>query len=75
LFIDTGILIIAMDGTSTALETELDRTYVLRCTIERDRAMTFHISPAIDRVISLVSNIALLSGLVMGAVGFAGLAA
>lgn len=70
-----GILIIAMDGTQTALETELDRTYVLHCTIERDRAMTFHISPAIDRVISLVSNFALLSGLVLGAVAFAGLSA
>ena len=37
--------------------------------------MTFHISPAIDRVITLVSNIALLSGLVLGAVAFAGLSA
>ena len=70
-----GILIIAMDGAFNALEMELDRTYVLRCTIERDRAMTFHITPAIDRVITLVSNFALLSGLVLGAVAFAGLSA
>jgi hypothetical protein len=70
-----GVLIIAMDGTFTALETELDRTYVLRCTIERDRAMTFRITPALDRVITLVSNFALLTGLVLGAVTFAGLSA
>ena len=37
--------------------------------------MTFHITPAIDRVITLVSNFALLSGLVLGAVAFAGLSA
>ena len=37
--------------------------------------MTFHISPALDRIISVVSNFALLSGLVLGAVAFAGLSA
>jgi hypothetical protein len=37
--------------------------------------MSFHITPAVDRVISFVSNFALLSGLVLGAAMFANLSA
>lgn len=33
--------------------------------------MTFHISPIGDRILSLVSNVALLAGLVLGAATFA----
>jgi hypothetical protein len=70
-----GILIITKGRRKAALETKLSRSYMLRCNIERTYTMTFHISPVFDRVLSLVSNVALLSGLVLGAAAFAGLTA
>jgi hypothetical protein len=69
------ILIIAKDGTSSALEHQPSCHYMLQRTIERDFVMSFHISPAVDRVIVFVSNFALLSGLVLGAAMFANMGA
>jgi hypothetical protein len=70
-----GILIIAKDGTSPPLEHPPSCHYMLQRTIERDFVMSFHITPAIDRVISFVSSFALLSGLVLGAAMFANMGA